>query len=134
MGHEVGINLQSVEGEDSDHIEFRHWDGTLNPSAIQAQVKMSAAMTVAAKRIADTHGTVPRPRESVGAHVLRQSVRDVPTAPLSEAEQVTDTASARAFIDTLFTRPQDKTQMAGLFALTHWQSRRPGQGEASPAA
>lgn len=131
-GHSVALNLRSVSGSDSDHVEFRQWDGTLDPSAIQAQVKLSAAMTLAAARIADEHGTVPRPREAIGAHFLRAKHRG--DAPVGVTERDAETASARALIDTLFSREQDKAQMARLFAVTSWQSRTPGRPQWTPAA
>lgn len=123
-GHETSLNLRAVTGSVSDHVEFRQWDATLDPSVIQAQVKLSAAMTVAAARIAHEHGTVPRPREAIGAHLLRAAHRG--NTPLQVAGRDAETASTRAFVDTLFSRQQDKEQVARLFAVTSWQSRTPG--------
>lgn len=128
-GHNRGLNLQAVRGDTTDHIEFRHWDATLNPAMIQAQVKMSAALTVAAQRIASEYGTTARPREPLGSHRNRNhDLLGNSRRRLTDEEQAADTATARSFIDTLFTRREDKAQIAGLFGITRWQRRTPYRG------
>ncbi|MGV8847520.1 amidoligase family protein [Tessaracoccus sp.] len=122
--HNFALNMQSVQGRTSDHAEFRHWDGTIDPAAIQAQVKISAAMADAAQRNAGQHGVSQRGSERVGAHAARlQVVRGRSRRALTSEELESDTATARSLADTLFTRREDKAQFAALFAVTNWQRR-----------
>jgi hypothetical protein len=125
--HGLGVNLQSVGGRASDHAEIRHWDGTLDASVIQTQIKVSAAMMAAAERNGAVGGSRLRGREGVGSHARRmQAVVGRSRRALTSEELESDTATARSFADTLFTRREDKAQFAALFAVTKWNrsSRR----------
>lgn len=113
IGHHTALNYAGVEGSHKDHVEFRAWDGSLNPALIQAQVKMSAALTVAAVRNGERGAVLPR--EPLGSHRRRAAAGEA-------LDAVQDSATARMFIDTLFSRPQDKAQMARLYGATRWQS------------
>lgn len=121
--HGFGVNLNGVQGEQSDHPEIRYWDGTLDPAAIQAQIKISAGLVQAAERNGAL-GASRRNREEVGSHkkrlavVVGRSRRALTSEELSE-----DTTTYRSFVDTLFTRREDKAQAAALFAVTKWQAR-----------
>lgn len=119
--HRNGVNLNGVHGSASDHPEMRYWDGTLDPAAIQAQIKMSCAMVLAAERNAGltrTHAV----RESLGSHHTRMKATLAGTRRrLTSDELREDTATFRSFVDTMFTRREDKAQVAALFAITSWQ-------------
>lgn len=120
--HHVGLNFQSVTGSGSDHVEVRHWDGTLNAATIQTQVKISGALVAAAERNGSAAAPSTRPREHVGAHATRlTAVRGRSRRALTPEELREDTATVRSFVDTLFTRREDKAQVASLFAVTKWQ-------------
>ena len=120
--HGLGVNLQSVGGGSSDHAEMRHWDGTLDPALIQAQVKVSAAMVAAAQRTGAAGGSPLREREPVGSHSRRMTALvGRSRRGLTSDELAADTATFRSFADTLFTRREDKAQLAALFAITKWQ-------------
>ena len=123
-GHQLALNVQSVNGRESDHPEFRHWDGTLDPAIIQTQVKISAAMVAAAERNG-TLGVEAMPREPVGSHARRQVGR---VRQLSGEALAADSATARSLADTLFTRREDKKQFAALFAVTKWMKHTPSEG------
>jgi hypothetical protein len=143
--HRVGLNFGAVTGSNSDHVEFRMWDGTLDPAAIQTQVKLSLAMTEAAFR-ADA-GVFRGNSEPLGTHRqsstrTRTTTRNQSPAQVQVQVQVQgqggdtgtgegrlsgeaweqDTSSFRNFVDTLFTRAQDKEQLTSLFAVTKWQT------------
>ena len=119
--HHVGVNLQSVEGGSSDHAELRQWDGTLDPAAIQAQIKISAAMVLAAQRGA-ANDIPPGTRVSPGHHLAAQTALLAGSRRnLTVDERKTDTAAAREMADMLFSRREDKAQFASLFAATSWQ-------------
>jgi len=117
-GHNWGMNLQSVAGRASDHVEFRMWDGSLDPAVIQTQVKLSLGMTEAAFR----GSTEPAftSTETVGEHRTRNS--GLPRGQRLRGESWrSDTASFRSLADTIFHRAADKAQAASLFAVTRWQ-------------
>ena len=123
--HNIGLNLQSVSGGAADHVEFRHWDGSLDPAVIQAQVKVSAAMTAAAVRNAGQYGPSRRGNETVGSHSARQQVLlKGSRRKMNRREREQDTATLRSLADTLFSRRADKAQFAALFAVTRWQPKR----------
>ena len=119
--HNLGINLQSVNGDTGDHAEIRHWDGTLSPAVVQAQIKMSVSMLAAAERNGNTGVALPPTREQVGSHDRTQSrLLNGSRRALTQDENKTASESARALADTLFSRREDKAQFAALFAVTKW--------------
>jgi hypothetical protein len=122
----TGLNFQAVEGYHDDHVEFRMWDGTLDPAAIQSQIKMSLAMTEAAFRaepgaFRDRNSQEPEPLGMHSRLPARAQARAEGRRELSGADWQRDTASFRNLVDTLFTRPEDKEQLTALFAVTKWQ-------------
>ncbi len=122
LGHHLGLNLQHVHGTAGDHPEFRHWDGSLDPAVIQAQIKMSVAMVEAARR--NSHVPTNRQKEPLGTRHKRQRLllgRSRRQLTFEEGRE--DSTTARSFIDTLFTRREDKKQIAALFAITQWTKR-----------
>ncbi|MFF5265363.1 amidoligase family protein [Actinomadura viridis] len=118
-GHHLGLNFESVHGSQSDHVEFRMWDGSLNPAVVQAQIKLSLGLADAASR-----GSGPAlPPEPLGTHRERNSHLQRGQRLSGEA-WLADTRSFRSMVDTVFRRSQDKAQAAALFAVTRWQQRR----------
>jgi hypothetical protein len=117
--HGVGINLDAVSGRPQDHVEYRMWDGSLDPGVIQTQVKVSLALTDHAYRTADVPSYASEP---LGTHQARNQ-------GLGRGQRLTgegwraDTSSFRAMVDKLFTRAVDKAQATALFAVTRWQRR-----------
>jgi rRNA maturation endonuclease Nob1 len=123
--HGTAINMQSVSGRDSDHIEFRTYDSTLNPSIIQTQIAMSVLMVEGALRgnsnPAPAEGRVPlghrlglNPRR----RVLTGAAWDETTSPVRE------------FIDELIPQHSEDVknnhlirQVVSLFAMTKWQTQ-----------
>ena len=104
-------------GTDSDHAEFRIWDGSLDPAIIQAQIKMSLALTEAAYRDTEYEPTGHRPFGST-----RRQLREThgATRHLTGEDWRNSTASVRALADRLYRRHEDKKQVAALFASTKW--------------
>lgn len=118
-GHHLGVNFEAVRGQRNDHVEFRMWDGSLNPGVIQTQIKLSLGLADAASR-----GARPAlPPEPHGTH-RRQNAHLGRGERLSGAAWQADTRSFRSMADTIFHRSQDKAQAAALFAVTRWQRRR----------
>ena len=124
--HALGLNMQAMHGTAADHVEMRHWDGSLDPAVIQVQIKTSLAVVDAAQRNAGKN--IPKiPREPIGSHAARTAVpgkrsHKVP-APLAGDELRADSATFRRLADTLFSRAADKEQFAALYAVTRWQRR-----------
>ena len=115
--HGSAINFGSVAGRQSDHVEFRMWDGSLDPGVIQSQVKVSLGLTEAARRQSRS-GT----REPLGTHRSTNSHLQRGQRLQGEAWS-RDTSSFRNLMDTLFHRDQDKRQVTQLFGATRWQRR-----------
>ncbi|MFE9679162.1 amidoligase family protein [Streptomyces sp. NPDC006259] len=115
--HHIGLNFQSVHGRDSDHAEFRMWDGSLDPGTIQAQVNVSLGLTNAALREAGT--TEPPPRQRVGHH--RQASAGHRGRLTGEAWSNT-TRSFRSLVDRIFSREENRAQVTALFAGTRWHN------------
>jgi hypothetical protein len=115
-GHHTGLNFGAVAGGRSDHVEFRMWDGSLDPGVIQAHVNLSLGMTAAGSR----GGYVPPPPAPAGSHRQRNPGR----RRLRGEEWRQSTAGFRQLADTLFRREANAAQAAALFAVTRWPSRR----------
>lgn len=117
-GHGMALNIQG--GRETElhkaHVEFRTWDATLDPGIIQAQVMMSVAMTDRAEyNVLKTGKSLERTGEdrTVGSH-REQGV--------DKLETHTERGIAE-YLDTMFTRDEDKDHIAALFAVTTWQTR-----------
>ncbi|MCF6474049.1 NUDIX domain-containing protein [Nonomuraea sp. MG754425] len=114
-GRETAVNTFGVTGEKADHVEFRMWDGSLDPAVIQSQVKVSLALVEAAFRNA-TLDTPPNGgrHDALGAHAdLRR---------LGSAADTTEAGSLsfRLLMDEIFWRARDKEQLTALYAVTRW--------------
>jgi hypothetical protein len=109
----------SASGGESDHVEFRVWDGSLKPSVIQSQIKMSLAMTEAAFR--DTDYT-PTGHTPVGTSRAANRTERGNARRLTGDDWRASTERTRELADRLFRRREDKAQMAALFAATKWQT------------
>ncbi|WP_329156206.1 amidoligase family protein (plasmid) [Streptomyces sp. NBC_01456] len=117
--HHIGLNFQSVNGRESDHAEFRMWDGSLDPGTIQAQVNVSLGLTNAALREAGT--TAPPPRQRVGHHRQAAAAAGHRGRLTGEAWSNT-TRSFRSMVDRIFSREENRAQVAALFAGTRWHN------------
>lgn len=109
------VNLEAVafppDGHAQQaHAEFRCWDGSLAPSRIQAQIKLSLALTDYAARHPGEPPGRPTPSAAGGGSVMQTD----PSGPeFAEASR-----PIRLLIDRLFRRDADKQQIAALWALT----------------
>lgn len=113
----AGVNTQQ-EHSTGDHPEFRLFDSTLDAGAMQAQIKLSVALTHAAARNADLGGTT-RGKEPLGSHGKRN--KGIGRRQQQDSEHIkNDTATFRSLLDTLFTRKEDKDQLIHLFAANKW--------------
>lgn len=124
--HGVALNLQSVRGRDSDHIEFRTFDSTINPALIQSQIAMSVLMVEGALR---GNG---RPAPAEGRAPLGERLDLNPRRRVLTGEAWNETTvGARKFIDEFIPQPDVNVksnplikQFISVFAMTKWQTRR----------
>jgi hypothetical protein len=127
--HSYGLNFEGTSKKQfmKSNIEFRMWDGTLDPAAIQQQVKVSAAITDYAERSVIENKGSKKPTEA------RKKIghgREKEKAALSKAGTKTHTAESFTeanshvgeFLDKIFRRNEDKAGVAALFASTNWQA------------
>lgn len=115
-GRYAVMNLANVSGGDGDHPEFRIFDSTLDPGAIQAQIKLAVTMTDAARRNAESGGT-SRGKEPWGAHVRRGTT----TSGIQSPEDIAAEGSTIcSLLDMLYRRRSDKAQAAAVIANTRW--------------
>ncbi|MFF7581233.1 hypothetical protein ACFZBE_40950 [Streptomyces sp. NPDC008061] len=124
------VNLDSVEGNPSDHVEFRWWDGSLDPAEWQVRVKLSEALVQAAFRLSQEQDltAVLGEAEALGAHAgsARQEILYQGSHGGSSATVYRDspesTGSLLRMLDLLFNRDEDKDQVLALFVLNSWAS------------
>ncbi|SEM72476.1 amidoligase family protein [Streptacidiphilus jiangxiensis] len=116
--HGIGLNLQSVTGNRSDHAEFRMWDGSLDPGVIQAQVNVSLGMANAALR--DAGRTAAPAPEPVGSHQTALAREGMLRRRLTGERWEQNTRSFRNMVDHLFARNENRAQVTALFAGTRW--------------
>jgi hypothetical protein len=118
------LNFGGVSSTDprTDHPEFRIFDSTLNAGAIQAQIKLSVAMTHAAARITEKDGGTKRAKEPHGSHATR--LKAIGKRNLTGDLLKEDTTTFRSLIDTLFVEKKDKDQIISIFAQTKWSPAR----------
>ena len=117
-----GLNYSYVDGDRRDHPEFRLFDGTLNPGAVQAHVKLAVAMTHAAARAAELGGT-SRGKEPIGNHLYLKRIKEKSPEYSSKTDNeklLDETTTFRSLLDTLFSRREDKKHILSLFASTQW--------------
>lgn len=109
------VNMAAMKGSSQDHIEFRSWDGSLDPAVIQAQVKVSLALVEAAFRTAALDHPPNRGRyDRLGTHAELLELDPLPD--LTEQGSL----SFRTLMDEIFWRAADKEQLTALFAVTRW--------------
>ncbi|MEV6034071.1 amidoligase family protein [Nonomuraea sp. NPDC052116] len=114
-GRKSAVNMESMKGTAKDHVEWRLWDGSLDPAVIQSRVKVSLAEVEAAFRTA-TLGQLPNlgRLDQLGAHA--ELLKLDPGLDLTEQGSL----SFRVLMDELFWRAADKEQLTALFAATRW--------------
>lgn len=119
----AALNLAAVKGKNQDNVEFRLFDSTLDAGAVQAQVKLSVAMTYAALRVNKNGGT-KRDREALGVHIKKHEMLKKLGKDITLEE---DTTTLRSLLDTIFIRKEDKAQLVSIFANTKWSLNRSGE-------
>lgn len=105
-GHYEAVNASShfIRGT----VEFRHFDGTLEPAQIQAYVKISNGIVQAAQRMRSRAAEAALPERGM---------------PLGSGASRGDPEhrAVRRFLDTIFGRTRDKVHALWLYATSRWQ-------------
>jgi Putative amidoligase enzyme len=128
-GHNVGVNFEGTANSDiiKSNVEFRMWDGTLDPAVIQQQVKISAAMTEYADQHVSREGGSRRKKgksrlEIGSTRNKEQTVLSSKSNGKHDENTFHETnIHVASFIDTMFRRKEDRAGVASLFAVTNWQ-------------
>lgn len=112
------VNLSHIPDDTTDpttsadaRLEWRLWDGSLVPGRVQAQIRLSAAITDYCSRHHRTPPAADVTTAAVGGY-LRPDHPDFDT----------QTLGIRTLIDTLFRRDQDKQQIMALWTAGLYDS------------
>ncbi|MFE9137855.1 amidoligase family protein [Streptomyces sp. NPDC007355] len=115
-GRGLAVNLSAARGRQSDHGEFRLWDGSVDPAVIQTQINLSLGMVNAAVR-----GSAAQTRRGERMPLGRHRQDWGPDHSLSVGELETNSLHFRQFADEIFHRRAQMQQAASLYAVTRWQ-------------
>jgi Putative amidoligase enzyme/KTSC domain len=115
-GHNVALNIADSNQGSASHVEFRHWDGSLDPAVVQARIMLSAAMVHRASQVesgpVESINDIPVQRERRGiGHHYRSIGQDGEHTGFVQLQ------------NEMFTRPEDRERLASLYANTKWQDR-----------
>ncbi len=119
-GHNLAVNFESIHGENG-HIEYRLWDGSLNPSVIQTQVNLSLGITDYASRTSGSSIPMFNNRKQLGSSLSRYGTTRLDVERWKDA-----TYGFRRLVDTILVSDKNKEQATALFAKTKWQNNNPG--------
>ena len=114
-GHGSMVNFGAVRGEAHDHIEFRLWDGTLDPTVIQAHIMMTLGLVESAYCDTETEPCNDVVAVGVGYRIMLADNSDAGEASPENS------VAFRALMDRIFHRDEDKAHLTGLFASSRWQ-------------
>ena len=131
-GHGIALNLQGVQSRASrvdarakDHVEFRTFDSSLEPSVIQAQIGLAVYMAEAGLRAEGS--TVDMEKKEIGSNGRKLNLAK-PT--LTKDDWNESTLDMRKFLDRFVPGSRDGDeknnprvrQMIALYATTRWQT------------
>ena len=106
-----GINLTNIARDRAPTVEFRHFNGSLNPKQIQANIKMVAGIINASEkaRFRDTEDEIFKKR----GNILKNS---------STSDGVKTKRKMMEFLDIAFPRKNDKKAILNVFKKTNWSN------------
>lgn len=106
-------NISSYSGPNT--VEFRYFNGSLNPKQIQANVKLAAGVIAAAER------SRTRNVESIGLEVNDSTKRRGKLINESRVTQDRTNKKIAEFLDIIFTRKRDKDSLINVFSKNSWR-------------
>lgn len=120
-GRESLVNLGNCIGGLTDHVEFRVFDGSLDPGTIQAQILLATSIVTAAQRHVSLGGT-SREKNPWGTGYLAQQAREKngQTEALTPTETIEDSRILMSLLDTLFRKREDKALLTAVAYHTTW--------------
>lgn len=111
-----GINLTNIRNVGrANTVEFRYFNGSLNPKQIQANVKLASGIMMAARK------SRTRDIQSIGYEVSENFKR---RGNMVNNYDQTDRRSSKKiaeFLDIAFTRKSDKDALLNVFSKTRWR-------------
>lgn len=119
--HHAALSFEASADPDNvlnSHVEFRTWDGTLDPSVIQRQIQVSTGLTDYAEYRVMRNGASRRPKRStrLGTHYSETAGKGI-SSPESLWESHKDVAQ---FLDQTFPDTRVRKDVMHLFAKTRW--------------
>jgi hypothetical protein len=125
--HGTGMNFGGASNSTykKSHVEFRMWDGTLDPAVIQQQVIISTAMAdLAERRVIENNGSKKstEARQRMGTNKAKEAAALGTRRTHTKETFKESNGKAQEFIDSIVRRPEDRASLAALFAVTNWQN------------
>ncbi|MEW9124929.1 MAG: amidoligase family protein [Thermotaleaceae bacterium] len=106
-----GINLTNIyESDKPNTVEFRYFNGSLDPAQIQANVKVANGVITAAQKVR-TRGNITEITKKRGQMLTEQ--------PMGENSR-RDHSAVKKFVDIFFSRKKDKDMILGVYARNTW--------------
>ena len=106
-----GINLTNIYQSDKPNtVEFRYFNGSIDPAQIQANVKIANGVITAAQKVR-TRGNVSETIKKRGQMLTEQ--------PMMENSH-RDHSAIKKFVDIFFSRKKDKDMILGVYARNTW--------------
>lgn len=110
-----GVNLTNIPcSYKPNTVEFRYFNGTLNPKQIQANVKVSAGIMMAAEKA--------RTKDVESDHIIVSENMKKRGRMLKETVNNTrENSQMMRLVDMIFTRKKDKDAIINVFAKNRWR-------------
>ncbi len=110
-----GINLTNIyESNKPNTIEFRYFNGSLEPSQIQANVKVANGVIMAAQKARTQDSSVYSVTEN---HKKRGQLL---SNQLSDYDDRRTDSAMKKFVDVIFSRKKDKDSLISVYARNRW--------------
>ena len=109
FGHASGVSTNNVADGSKPTIEFRTFNGSLNPAQIQSNVRIAVGIIEAAK-----NAQVNAENTSKRGNLLKNHT-------YIERPTQNDHTQIRKFLDIVFTRKKDKKICLGAYGRSNWQ-------------
>lgn len=108
MSRYYGINLKNIATRRAPTVEFRYFNGSLNPKQIQANIKLAAGIINAAEKakFRDTEDENYKKR----GNLLKSS-----------GENIKSINKMKELVDIVFTRKKDKDALINVFKNNNWR-------------
>lgn len=112
-----GINLTNISSSSKPNtVEFRYFNGSLNPSQIQANVKLANGIVMAAEKARTRDGESDSMIISETMKRRGNMLKDT-----TQGDNVPDDSKIMKLVDIIFSRKQDKDAALSVFAKNNWR-------------